>query len=407
MTIQRFNRRRFLILALSMAATSLIPLTAIFASSGKVQTVLGEIDASELGVTAMHEHLFTGFSGDTENNGGYVPEFRKLAGVTEELFPSRMPVSAETLNRLRHGGWLLTYDHWGSEDVNAVIHEVEEFKKRGGNSLLCVTPIGLRIKDNYVKNMQAVSRATGVNIILSTGLYGNEFWPKYMKGQSEVFYYDYFMKEITQGIGDTGVKTGSVKIGINNLSSADEAAALMAGARAAAKANIPLTIHIGVLLHWSDADGIIDVLERSGIHPDKVILGHFQGAFAPMDIKSRITTADRGLTIEHAKKFLDKGYNIAIDTWGIEDNMRMDIIGMELDRDEDMLIALYQLLKAGYADQIVLGHDAFSKLQMTAHGGAGLTRILDYVLPELKKADISETDILKLSTGNPARLLMP
>jgi phosphotriesterase-related protein len=324
---------------------------------------------------------------------------------SSESIPASLPVTLQNLGALRRGAWLCTIDHWGTDDPALMLSEVQGFKARGGDTLVDVSPIGIR-GSNFAVNLRQIAERTNVNIIVSTGLYALGSWPASLRGQPLATLQRTFRREIEDGIDDTGVKAASIKTAINDLNSTDEACAALAAARVAADTNLPLTVHIGTNLQWATADAVFDILKAAGVPPEKVILAHMQGSFLPEShVKNRIATLDHSVSTSTARRLLDKGFNISIDTFGLEANMSLEILGEVFDRDECMLTALFDLLSKDYADRIVLGHDTFSRLQLQAYGGNGLTRVLDYVLPTLRSAGVAEVDLRKITVTTPRRLL--
>jgi phosphotriesterase-related protein len=63
------------------------------------------------------------------------------------------------------------------------------------------------------------------------------------------------------------------------------------------------------------------------------------------------------------------------------------------------------LIKQGYAGQICLGHDVFTKLNTRRGGGEGYTRIQKFIVPTLRRSGVSDSDIHLITVENPARLL--
>src|SRR5215471_4566614 len=96
----------------------------------QVQTVRGAVDASQLGTTLMHEHVFVL---DTEILQNYPEE-------------------------------------WGSEDqrVADAIKRLNELKSRGVDTIVDLTVIGL---GRYIPRIARVAAATELNIVVATGLY--------------------------------------------------------------------------------------------------------------------------------------------------------------------------------------------------------------------------------------------
>jgi phosphotriesterase-related protein len=91
--------------------------------TSKIQTVLGMIDAEDLGVTLPHEHLFNDLSS----------RFTEPKEVGQKQFLHE-PVSMPLLSWLRHNP-LANIDNLQLYDEDLIIEERMHFKKEGGNSI--------------------------------------------------------------------------------------------------------------------------------------------------------------------------------------------------------------------------------------------------------------------------------
>ena len=124
--------------------------------SGKVQTVLGTVDPSTLGMTSTHEHVLIDFV------CMYVPP--------KEPGSSHLGMEKVALVNL---GWV-RYDPFRSKDnlelldEKMAIYEIGLFKAAGGGTIVDATTIGIgRNPLALVK----VAEATGVNIVMGAGYY--------------------------------------------------------------------------------------------------------------------------------------------------------------------------------------------------------------------------------------------
>ncbi len=142
-----------------------------------VNTVRGPIDAAQLGVTLMHEHVFV------------------LSTEVMQNFP----------------------EPWGDEEkrVADAVARLNELKSRGVDSIVDLTVIGL---GRYIPRIQRIAAQTEVNIIVATGVYTYNDVPMYFHYQGpgtvlggDEFMTDMFVRDIEQGIADTGVKAAILK----------------------------------------------------------------------------------------------------------------------------------------------------------------------------------------------------
>src|ERR1700704_2457837 len=164
-----------------------------------VQTVLGPVPGSELGLTVSHEHLLCrppGSAGDADPD--------------------------------------LVLD-----DQEAALTELSVFKAAGGNGLVEVTPVDY---GRDLDGLAALSRRSGVHIVAATGLHKDEFSAPYTARLDEDQLADIFMRDLQVGVN--GVRPGVIKLG----SSLDEITpgerkAFTAAALAQRATGAPITTH--------------------------------------------------------------------------------------------------------------------------------------------------------------------
>ena len=101
------------------------------AVKGKVQTVLGPVEPSELGPTTTHEHL--------------IIDFRFMFREPEGAEAQRLAREEITLG---NRGWI-AYNHYSSlpnlllTDVDTAVEEAKAFKSVGGGTIVDATTIGI------------------------------------------------------------------------------------------------------------------------------------------------------------------------------------------------------------------------------------------------------------------------
>lgn len=204
------NRRQFLsTTALAAAAVACGPLRAA-ERAPFVQTVLGPVPASELGLTLPHEHIMCDFIG------------------------------AELTGRHR----------WEPEAVVQKMRPyLDALKERSVQTFVDCTPACIG-RDPRV--LRTLAQATGLHIVTNTGYYGganDKFVPKHAYSESAEQLADRWIAEWTVGIEGTGVKPGFVKIGVDEaengkLSAIDEKLVL-AAARTSVRTGLTVTCHTG------------------------------------------------------------------------------------------------------------------------------------------------------------------
>ena len=315
----------------------------------KVNTVLGSISTDELGVTLIHEHLATGFPG-WEYDALTVPYDREVIGK----------VCAEALGQAKGYGLKTMVD----ATPNDLHRDVELAKK--------------------------VSERTGLNIILATGLYKEADGASgYFRFRSQMFdtvteIYEIFMKEITQGIGDTGVKAGVIKVATGHgCISAYEESVLRAAARTQKEIGVPIITHTEAGTMGPEQ---AELLISEGADPRHIVIGHMCG----------------NANLQYHSSVLEKGVYIAFDRLGTEPLMP----------DSLRKACIIGLLGIGYANRIMLSHDYTRLLGRPwpwdksdslnpLIANWSYSHVFKNIIPALKEAGVSDDKINTMMVENP------
>ena len=125
-------------------------------NTGMVQTVLGSIDPSELGITIMHEHLLVDLECYFE-----MPEEATQREWVEA------PVTMDRLGKIM-ANWSHNRDNQRLWSIEVAIDEALKYRYSGGISLVDATSLGI---GRDPKALARISRATGLNIIMGGSYY--------------------------------------------------------------------------------------------------------------------------------------------------------------------------------------------------------------------------------------------
>ena len=184
--------------------------------SGKVQTVLGTVDPSTLGMTSMHEHVFIDFV------CMYAPPAE--AGSKHR---GEEKVALENLGWVRYDPFR-NKDNLELLDEKMAIYEIGLFKAAGGGTIVDATTIGIGRDPVALVN---VAEATGVNIVMGAGYYVDMVHPSDMDDRSEEQLASQIVEELTVGVGATGVRAGIIgELGCSWPLTRNERKVLRAGA---------------------------------------------------------------------------------------------------------------------------------------------------------------------------------
>jgi phosphotriesterase-related protein len=215
-----------------------------------------------------------------------------------------------------------------------------------------------------------------------------------------VQHYQRMMCEISQGLANTAIRPGHIKIALEYLN-ADEEQALRASAQAAKDSGLALTIHPSS--GTGDRLRILDIVKNEGLSLERVVMAHTPVLDKPSFAEVIRRPESYRVNIELAIRMLDRGCNISKEF--------MNTLGLELLGDYDAgdwadMSGLVALISRGYGGQIVLGNDCCAKIMLKRFGGEGFCRLLWYTLPMLRNiAGLAEHVLQQIFVDNPARIL--
>ena len=346
------------------------------ARSGKAQTVLGLIDPDDLGVTLLHEHLLL-------DQGCYF-------AVPDEASEREWIDAPFEMKRL--GGLTRRFGHFRANshilDESTAIQEVSRYKNDGGASLVDVTNVGIG-RDPLA--LARISRATGLNIVMGAGYYVHPAHPPDMDDRSEESIAEEIVRDVAEGVGDTGIRSGIIgEIGNMWPTNDNERKSLRASAAAQRETGAAILVHPG--FHPDSPPAIIDVLERAGADLRRVIIGHL-GFFHDLG----------GL-----KAIAEAGCYLEWDTLGREDTSSEKPLlsaPMYLSSDEPQLRQIEALIEAGFQDRLIVSHDVCFQFQHARNGGRGYAHILESIVPRLRRRGYDEELINTIIADNPKGVL--
>jgi phosphotriesterase-related protein len=321
-----------------------------------VETVRGSVDTASLGSTLMHEHVFILTAEVAQNWPTFAWEGPKEA------------VLERSVDKLR------------------------DLKSRGIDTIVDLTAVGL---GRSIPDVQAVNAAVDINIVVATGLYTFDELPHYIKrrpctdGSKDVMI-DMFIADITEGIADTGVRAGVLKCcteaqGVTpNIDRV-----LRAIARSHRATGVPISTHTNPAMRTGlDQQRIF---KEEGVDLSRVVIGH-----------SGDTT-----DLDYLLALLDAGSTIGMDRFGQYPRFAGDVYGATTFDERVQTVA--QLCERGYADQMVLSHDANCYLDYTSELEEiwpewTYNHITDKVVPALLECGVSEDQIETMLVANPRRI---
>jgi phosphotriesterase-related protein len=287
-------------------------------------------------------------------------------------------------------------DNLLQHDVDLTIRELAEYRRAGGGTIVDMEMPGI---GRDVAALQRIARATGVHVIASTGWYTAGSHPPAIAARDVADLADEIVREVTVGIGDTGVRAGNIgEIGMSGYPSDPfqpaEEKVLRAAARAQARTGASLTIHPNAGIHGlreppaDHLDTYVDVIEREGADLAKLYISHM--GFFPAATARRMLARGVGF--------------VAYDHFGHEEYYEALGPGRAFPRDKEEVALVLDLLEAGHADRVLIGCEVGWKTCYQAYGGWGYAHVLDHIVPWLKDCGATDADLRTILVDNPARL---
>ena len=345
--------------------------------AGKVQTVLGLIDADDLGITLPHEHLLCDAS----------LYFVEPTEASEKLL-AHQPLSLE--NRY----WLTSHyinhvDNLRLMDEQLAIKEALLYRWEGGDTIVELTCSSDLHRDPL--GLARIARATGLNVIMGTGYYIAASHPPELATKTEEEITEEIVQEILIGVGNTGVRAGIIgEIGCSMDLGEGERKVLRASAAAQRRTGAAINIHPSfnhdLLLE------IIEILSDAGAELSRTIISHCQ--FPCFNRTTYHELMDAGCCIE----FDNFGYPVVPSAF---------FTTTLFARQSDVwcINEIKHLIDEGYLHQMLISQDVFYKQLYVTYGGDGYAHIPRNVVPWMRRAGISDEQIRTLMVENPKRLL--
>jgi phosphotriesterase-related protein len=338
-----------------------------------VQTVLGPVSPDALGVTLPHEHLFLDLR--------FLYREPEAAG---DRGRGREPVGLSNLYAVNYD-WFSSRDNLHLTDEATAIAETELFGRAGGGTIVDPTNQGL---GRAPLALQRVARATGLHVVMGAGYYVGPAHPADMDHRSEEAITREIVRDVTEGVGDTGARAGLVgEIGCSWPWTVNERKSLRAAALAARETGAPLMIHPG--RHPDAPAAHLDEVRRAGLDLRRVIVAHVERTiFDPERLRA---LADTGCYVEYDLF----GVEISNFPWG----------GPDMPSDSERMRQVTWLVEQGYGRQLLLSHDICFKIRLQRYGGPGYAHLLRRIAPRLRSRGLGEAELRMLLVENPARAL--
>ncbi|MEU6350685.1 phosphotriesterase-related protein [Streptomyces sp. NPDC047072] len=312
-----------------------------------VQTATGPVDSGELGRVLVHEHVFVLGEEHRQN-----------------------------------------YEHWDEEErVADAVAKLRELKSLGIDTILDPTVLGL---GRYIPRIQRVAEQVDLNIVVATGIYTYNDVPFqfHYTGPGLLFdrpepMVDLFVKDLTEGIADTGVRAAFLKCAIDQPGLTPGVERVMrAVGRSSVATGAPITVHTDA--HGETGLVAQRVLAEEGVDLSRVVIGH----------------SGDSTDVDYLSKLAEAGSFLGMDRFGLDVLLPF----------EDRIATIVELVRRGFVESITLAHDAACFIDwFTEHERVQAAprwhyrHISEDVIPALLAQGLSEDDIDTMLVKNPRR----
>jgi phosphotriesterase-related protein len=326
-------------------------------SMAAVETVRGPVEVDALGVTLMHEHVFV---------------------LTPDVFDN------------------FGHEYWDEEErVADAIGKLTTLKESGVDTIVDPTVIGL---GRYLPRVARINAEVDINIVAATGLYTFDELPHFFHHRGpgtglggEEPMVEMFLRDIHEGIGGTGVKAAFLKCVVEERGlTPDQTRVQHAICETHRRTGLPITVHTNAAHRTGRL--ALELYAKQGVDLTKVVIGH----------------AGDTDDLDHLRWIMDQGATIGCDRFGLDLYLPTPA----------RVAAIAALCAQGYADRIVLSHDAACYMDYFPDDAAQAAlaqaapnwhfqHIHADVLPALRESGVTEEQITTMLVDNPRRYFAP
>ncbi|HVF25243.1 MAG TPA: esterase [Anaerolineales bacterium] len=259
--------------------------------------------------------------------------------------------------------------------VNVLEPYLAEAAEAGITALVECSTVGV---GRNLPVLRSLAEATSIHIIAPTGVYRDAYIPESVRETSAHDLAGLWTTELTEGIEGTSIRAGFIKLAMSDDGpTALEIRNLKAAVEASQNTGAVIASHtIGGKVAWEE----MDVLEEAGLDLHRFIWIHAQ---TEPDVSILEEAARRGAYVE------------------------LDSVGAPHQSQSELLETTIALIEAGFADHLLLSHDAgwYNPARpdgLPEDGFRGYTALARDFLPGLLKRGITEEQVRLITVNNPA-----
>jgi phosphotriesterase-related protein len=310
-----------------------------------VETVRGPVEVDRLGPTLMHEHIFV--------------------------------LGAEAMQNFGH----LWGEHYWDEEVRVAdaIAKLQRLRDGGVRTIVDPTVVGL---GRFVPRLQRINAEVDLNIVAATGVYAFMELPMFLSNRSDEWLAELFVRELREGIDDTGVKAAFLKCAVEKDGLVGDVPRVLAAiAAAAVETGRPVMVHTNAPAQT----GLIalETLTNAGVDPKRIVIAH----------------AGDSNDLAYLRAIADTGASLGCDRFNIP----------HFNPDANRIDTLTALVAEGYTGSVHLGHDGACFYDFMvgnpwfANEHPDYLHISNTIVPQLLTAGVTQAQIDAMFVDNPRR----
>lgn len=333
-----------------------------------VHTVLGPIDADELGWTSMHEHILSDLS---------------CWSREPETPPPPGPIGPEHMGYLRWNA-LAMPDNLILADPDVAVDELSAVPAAGGSTIVELTLDGM---GRRLAELPDISRRSGVQICVGAGYYVEETLPQAVIDADIDELCAMLRNDLDNGMNGTDIRPALLgEIGTSWPVTDTEWKVVRAAGRVGAETGAAVYMHLS--FRGQGGVAVLEALIEEGMDPSRCIIGHLDEMW------------DKGYHREIAQAGAVLGY----DTFGTDVYYGGPYKRCPTDFERFDMVSW--LIEEGFANQLIIACDVWSQTNLRRNGGRGYEHLFARVAPGL--AELAGGDDALVNTimvDNPRRLL--
>jgi len=270
--------------------------------------------------------------------------------------------------------------YWDEEvRVADAIAKLRRLRDGGIETIVDPSVFGL---GRCIPRIQRINAEVDLNIVVATGVYAFLELPMFLAYRSDDWIAELFVREIRDGIDDTGVRAAFLKCAVERHGIAGDVPRVLAAiAAAAVETGVPVMVHTNAAARTGLP--ALEALTSAGVDPRRIVIAH----------------AGDSNDLDYLRAIADTGASLGCDRFGIE----------HFNPDASRVETLAALVAEGYADRVHLGHDAACFYDFMVGNPSFADERPDYlhistsIVPALLDLGVTPAQVDEMLIDNPRR----